>query len=161
MRADHLWERAKNVVIRTGPEITGGFDIGFDDKIPAQVREEITSFVRWVEGNFSIPVTLWVDLEYKHYLISRDKRHVGYLFYWADHKDYPEFLDKEDIPEIRLPVRTERWTIEEILTSFIEAISMYFYWILNEIDQFDSPDEDEVEEVLRAYLDSNGSESAS
>ena len=79
-----------------------------------------------VESNYRIPVTLWVDFEYNHYLISRSGKRVGYLFYWADFSTYPMFDNAEDIPQIRLPVRTEHSTIEEILASFIEAITDYY-----------------------------------
>ena len=34
MAGNNLWEAAALLPIRTGPEIVGGFDVGFDDKIP-------------------------------------------------------------------------------------------------------------------------------
>ena len=77
---------------------------------------------------------------------------VGYLFYWADFSSYPTFSNCEDIPEIRLPVRTEHSTMEEILTSFIEAITDYYAWLGNEMYEGYTPNEDEVEEILQAYL---------
>ena len=66
--------------------------------------------------------------------------------------DYPAFYNWDDIPVIELPVRMEHWTLEEILTSFIEAISQYFAWLTNTIADDTEPDEREVEEVLQAYL---------
>ena len=156
MRENHLWNRAKNLQIQTGPDIAGNFDIGFDKKIPQETRDELKRFVHWVEDHFCLPVTLWVDFKYNHYLIDRAGNRVGYLFYWADFTTYPAFDNPNDIPVIELPVRTERWTIEEILTSFIEAITQYFSWLMNEITDYTKPDENEVEEVLRAYL-SDGS----
>ena len=42
--------------------------------------------------------------------------------------------------------------IEEILTSFIEAIMCYYAWICNEIDDSYEPNEAEVEEILQEYL---------
>ena len=56
------------------------------------------------------------------------------------------------IPHIVLPVRTERSTFEELLASFIEAIDYYFAWICNEISDGYTPNYDEVEEILQAYL---------
>jgi hypothetical protein len=85
-------------------------------------------------------------------LIDREGKRVGYRFYWADFKSYPVFENLEDIPVIELPVRMERWTIEEILTSFIEAISLYYAWLTNTIAEGTKPDESEVEEILQAYL---------
>lgn len=42
--------------------------------------------------------------------------------------------------------------MEEILASFIEAVSCYFAWLAGEICEEYSPGEDEVEEILQAYL---------
>ena len=74
------------------------------------------------------------------------------MFYWADFSSYPNFTNAEDIPQIRLPVRTEHSTIEEILSSFIEAITDYYAWLCNEIYEGYMPNEDEVEEILQSYL---------
>ena len=72
MRKDHLWNKAKNVNIQTGPEITGGFSIGFDSKIPEVTQDALMKFVYWAEDHFSFPVTLWVDFRYNHYLVDKD-----------------------------------------------------------------------------------------
>ena len=153
MTESNIWLRAKKVNIKTSPDITPGFDIGFDDEIPKDVEDELRCFVKWVENNFNIPITLWVDFEYKHYLIKRNKQRVGYIFYWADFTTYPVFENPKDIPEIRLPVRTDHYTMEEILFSFIQAITDYFAWICGEIDDDYITNDEEVEEVLNEYLD--------
>ena len=152
MKETHLWNRAKEVQIQTSAEIVGGFDIGFDSKIPEETKDALMKFVYWVEDHFSLPVTLWVDFKYNHYLVTRTKKRVGYKFYWADFTNYPVFENPDDIPVIELPVRTERWTMAEILTSFIEAISEYYAWLLNTNTDTSIPDENEVEQVLQAYL---------
>ena len=152
MREDHLWNRAKEVKIQTSSDIVGSFDIGFDSKIPEETKDALIQFVCWVEDNFYLPVTLWVDFKYNHYLIDRNKKRVGYRFYWADFATYPVFDNPDDIPVIELPVRMEHWTMEEILTSFIEAITQYYTWLTNTITDDTEPDEREVEEVLHAYL---------
>lgn len=147
-----LWHKASQIQIQTGPDIAGNFSIGFDDEIPESIKEEMRAFVRWVEANFHLPVTLWVDFEYRHYLMDRNKKRVGYLFYWADFPAYPVFENPEEIPSIRLPVRTEHYTLEEILSSFIEAISHYYAWIANIISEDYTFDEEEAEEILQGYL---------
>ena len=152
LKESHLWNRAKEVKIQTSPDIAGNFDIGFDSKIPESTKDALMHFVYWVEDHFYLPVTLWVDFKYNHYLIDREGKRVGYRFYWADFKSYPVFENLEDIPVIELPVRMERWTIEEILTSFIEAISLYYAWLTNTIAEGAKLDESEVEEILQAYL---------
>ena len=150
----NLWEQAKEVKIQTGPEIVGNFSLGFDAKIPEETKNALIDFVYWVEDNYSVPITLWVDFKYNHYLISQKKKRVGYKFYWVDFDTYPVFEKEEDIPVIELPVRTEVWTIEEILASFMEAISCYFAWLTNQMEEGFEPDLEQVEEILQKYLQS-------
>ena len=152
MKGEHLWNRAKEIRIQTGGEITGGFDVGFDSKIPETTKDALMDFVYWVEDHFALPVTLWVDFKYNHYLIDTSGKRVGYRFYWAEFKAYPTFTDPDDIPVIELPVRTERWCMEDILRSFIEAISLYYIWLGNGISDTSAPDAEMVEQVLQAYL---------
>ncbi len=147
-----VWVKAQTLKLKVSDDILPGFDIGFDKRISKDVEKELRSFVNWIESNYHIPITLWVDFEYNHYLISRNGKRVGYLFYWADFPAYPAFDNKEDIPQIRLPVRTEYSTIEEILTSFIEAITDYYAWLCNEIYEGYTQNENDVEEILQAYL---------
>lgn len=152
MLENTLWHKASQIEIYTAPNIVGGFDIGFDERIPESTRAEMRAFVSWVEEHFNLPVTVWVDFEYKHYLLDHNKRRAGYLFYWNDFHTYPVFENEEEIPIIRLPVRTERSTIEEVLRSFIKAISCYYDWISNNISDDFSDNENEVEEILQTYL---------
>ena len=149
------WENAKTLPIQTGPEIVGGFDVGFDEKIPEETKDALMKFVYWVEDNYPVPVTLWVDFKYNHYLMTRDKKQAGYLFYWADFDNYPIFEKEEDIPVIELPVRTERWTIKEILGSFVEAITGYYVWLANAQDDGFVPEEELTKEILQKYLEEN------
>lgn len=152
MRENHLWNRAKDVHIQTTPDIVGNFDIGFDSKIPETTKDALMRFVYWVEDNFSLPITLWVDFKYNHYLIDRNGNRVGYRFYWADFAAYPVFDNPNDIPVIELPVRIEYWTMEEVLKSFIEAISHYYAWLTNTIGGDWKLDDGEAEEIFQAYL---------
>ena len=151
MAENNVWLKAQSLQWQVPDHIVPGFDIGFDQQIPADTENELRSFVKWVEQNYRIPITLWVDFEYKHYLVRRDGKRVGYLFYRSDISPYPVFDCKEEIPEIRLPVRTERSSIEEILSFFIEAITDYYAWLCQEITDEYIPDEDLVESILREY----------
>ena len=155
MNENSVWKKAQIVELDISKNIVPGFDIGFDKRISDDIEKEMRSFVKWMEDNYRIPVTLWVDFEYSHYLIRRDGKRVGYLFYWADFSSYPVFENKNDIPQIRLPVRTEYSSIKEILTSFIEAITDYYAWICNEIEIYEQ-NENDVEEILQAYLQYRG-----
>ena len=100
-----------------------------------------------------MPVTLWVDFKYNHYLIDRQGKRVGYRFYRTDWSPYPVLDNADDIPVIALPVRTEHASLEEILFSFIEAISLYYAWLTNAITEDYQPQKAETAEVLYTYLD--------
>ena len=152
MANTNWWENARQLFIQTGPEIVGGFNVGFDDAIPEETREELMKFVYWVEDNYPVPVTLWVDFKYNHYLMNRDKQRVGYRFYWAEFDDYPVFEKEEDIPVIELPVRTEHWTMTEIIGSFVEGITQYYIWLANAQGEGAAPEEALTESILRQYL---------
>ena len=154
MLENNVWVRAQSIELKISEDVFSGFDIGFEKDISKDVEAELRDFVDWMESNYRIPITLWVDFEYNHYLISRSGKRVGYLFYWVDFSSYPVFDNEDGIPQIRLPVRTEHSTIEEILTSFIEAITDYYAWLCNEMYKGYKPNEDDVEEILQAYLSS-------
>lgn len=146
-----LWHRAAQAQIQVAASVAGGLDIGFDRRIPADIQSELRRFTAWAESEFTFPISLWVDFEYKHYLVSRERKHVGYLFYWADWENYPVFTDPDSAPSIRLPVRTEKSGMEDILFSLVQAMTDYFAWLLNELDEaFFSSDQD-VEAILQAY----------
>ena len=150
---DNLWENANNLPIQVGPEITGSFDVGFDEKIPEETKDALMRFIYWVEDHYTLPVTLWVDFKFNHYLMTRDKRRVGYRFYWADFTTWPAFENPDDIPVIELPVRTENRTIKSMLESFIQAISRYYIWLSNEDPSSKLPDSALVEAILQQYFD--------
>ena len=147
----NLWDRSHDIQVQTGPEIVGGFSVGFDKKIPEETRGFLMDFVYWVEDHYHLPITLWVDFEYRHYLVSKAKKRVGYLFYWVDTDLSRPFENEADIPVIRLPVRTEHWSREEILRSFIEGISDYFHWLAGGNVHGYEPEEALVEEILDLY----------
>ena len=151
MTVENLWEKANALSIQTGADIVGGFDVGFDREIPEEIKDALMDFVYWVEDQFALPVTLWVDFKYRHYLLDRNRKRVGYRFYWADFDTFPVFENFDDLPVIELPVRTGVYTKDEILTSFIEAISHYFAW-LSKLDMTSfQPDTALTEEILHAY----------
>ena len=158
MEKSHLWNQSKNIHIQTTPEIVGGFSIGFDAKIPEIIQEQLMDFVYWVEDHYPLPVTLWVDFKYNHYLVDKSGKRVGYKFYWAAFKNYPNFDNPDDIPVIELPVRMEHSSIEEILFSFIEAIGLYYAWLTNTITDDYQPDPAETAEILYTYLNEKNQE---
>ena len=93
-----VWARAQTIQLSVAKEITPGFNIGFDKKVPKTTQAELRAFVEWMENNFCIPISVWVDFDYKHYLVRRDGKRVGCLFYWSDFDSYPIFNNPADIP---------------------------------------------------------------
>jgi hypothetical protein len=151
MSKTHLWDRSHELRIETGPDIVGGFSIGFDDRIPEETKDLLMHYVHWVEDYYHMPVTLWVDFEYKYYLRNRNGKPTGYRFYWADFTTYPVFTYEPDIPVIRLAVRREQRSINEILCAFTAAITHYFLWLANEMTEGYEPDKSIVEAIMDSY----------
>ena len=147
----NFWEEAKALSIQTGADIVGGFDVGFDKEIPEETKDALMDFVYWVEDRYALPVTLWVDFKYRHYLVDQDKKHVGFKFYWAEFNTFPVFENFDDLPVIELAVRREKSSMDEILTAFIEAITHYFAWLSRMDMRTFQPEDALTEEILHAY----------
>ena len=147
----NIWEEASALPIQTGADIVGGFDVGFDRAIPEATKDALMDFVYWVEDRYHMPVTLWVDFKYRHYLLDRNRSRVGYKFYWADFATFPVFDNYDDLPVIELPVRGEKSSMDEILAAFIEAMTHYFAGLAHmDMNTFE-PDEALTQEILRSY----------
>ena len=58
-----VWVRAQTIQLSIAEEITPGFNIGFDKKIPETTQSELRAFVEWIENNYRIPITFWVDFD--------------------------------------------------------------------------------------------------
>ena len=71
MNENSVWKKAQIVELDISKNIVPGFDIGFDKRISDDIEKEMRSFVKWMEDNYRIPITLWVDFEYSHYLIRQ------------------------------------------------------------------------------------------
>jgi hypothetical protein len=156
MAAQNLWEAAELLPIRTGSEIVGGFDVGFDSQVPEEIKNTLMDFVYWVEDHYSLPITLWIDFKYRHYLVDQNKKRVGYKFYWVDFCDYPNFDNFDDIPVIELAVRTEKSSVDTILLALIEAISHYFAYLSRHDMNTFRPEEGLTREIFASYKESKG-----
>ena len=153
-----LWQKAQTVELKIDEGILPEFSLWFDKKIPENTKKELIDFVVWMEDNFRIPITLSVEFEYRHYLVSKKGERVGFIFYWSDFSPYPVFGINDSLPLIRLPVRTEYYTIEEILSSFLTAIAYYYAWLCNEMHEEYTLDEQEIEDILQKYLSNKSKE---
>lgn len=100
-----------------------------------------------MESNYKIPIKILVDFEDKNYLVGRDKKRKGYLFYWLDKNSEWDFDDIDNMPVIRLPIKEKYWSFRSAIGSFIEALSNYYAWLLNyDMNSF-MPDDEEIDEV--------------
>jgi hypothetical protein len=149
----HIWDRSHELNIQTGPDIVGGFSIGFDDGISEETKDQLMHYAHWVEDHYHMPVTLWVDFEYKHYLRQENGKKTNYRFYCVDFVTFPVFTQEPDIPVIRLPVRGN---IEAVLAAFTEAITLYFTWLANEKPTSDPATVKAVMDTYRAYCKETG-----
>jgi len=145
----NVWLESKNIQLNISSNIKSGFDYGFDKGIKKDVKSEMLSFMKWIEITYSVPITIWIDFQYKNYLLTRTKKRVGFRFYWNDFVDYPSFYNSTEIPIIELAVKADSWKLDEILTSFIEAMTYYYCWLLN-IDFIDC-DLEFADSILEEY----------
>lgn len=149
----NIWEEAQQVNLNVSKSVKPGFDCWFDERVPLSTKREINSFLKWVQANYSIPVKLQVDFCYNHFLLQRNHKHAYYLFHYESINEYPNFNKQDKLPIIYLPVRTEHCNIEDIIYSFVRAITWYYAWICHKpLDDYEISDAD-VEEVFLKYLD--------
>lgn len=146
-----IWNQIKDINIVLSSNLKNEFTCKFDSKVPEEMKSKLLQFVGWVEKTYGLKTPVYVQFEQKNYVLTEDRERVGYLFYWADFDNYPNFDDEEDIPVIVLPVKDEQWTYEEIIGSFVEALTDYYAWCLNIIEDYEL-DEEEVEEIAESYL---------
>ena len=156
MSDTNIWDYSHDLHIQTGPDIVGGFSIGFDDKISEETKDLLMHYVHWVEDHYNIPVTLWADFEQKHYLRNADGTRSAYRFYWVPFDTFPVFEKEADIPVIRLAVSRERQTMTQILTAFTEAITRYFAWLAHEEPSADQATVEAVLDTYQAYCKETG-----
>ena len=146
-----IWNQIKDINIVLSSNLKNEFTCKFDSKVPEEMKAKLLQFVGWVEKTYGLKTPVYVQFEQKNYVLTEDRERVGYLFYWADFDNYPNFDDEEDIPVIVLPVKDEQWTYDEIIGSFVEALTDYYAWCLNIIEDYEL-DEEEVEEIAESYL---------
>lgn len=146
-----IWNQIKDINIVLSSNLKNEFTCKFDSKVPEEMKAKLLQFVGWVEKTYGLKTPVYVQFEQKNYVLTEDRERVGYLFYWADFDNYPNFDEEEDIPVIVLPVKDEQWTYEEIIGSFVEALTDYYAWCLNIIEDYEL-DEEEVEEIAESYL---------
>ena len=145
----NYWNDAAELTFHLSEEIVGGFDVGFDAGVPEEMQKALMEFIYWVEDNYNMPITLWVDFKNRRYLLDPSRKRVDYKFYWVDFANYPVFEKEADIPVIELPVNQD---VKKLLATFTEAITHYFAWLCNAYGTGFQPDPQLTEAIFQAYL---------
>lgn len=151
IRPGNLWALVKNRDWPVVPGVRREIDFGFDREIGEEYRERFRDFIAWAEAHFVFPVTLWIDFRYRHYLVNREHRRMGYIIYFKPDVRPEMLTDEDDMPVADVPVRREHWLFDEILYSLIECITEYYLWLLDRQAESVNDHADDVLEILNLY----------
>lgn len=151
IREANVWAVASRRDWSLVPGVRREIDFGFDKEIPEEYRERFRDFFAWTEATFVFPVTLWIDLKHRHYLVNRERQRMGYIIYFKPDARLAELTDEDDMPVADVPVRREKWRFDEILYSLIECITEYYLWLLDRQDEDINDHADDTEEILKLY----------
>ena len=151
IRPGNLWALVKNRDWPVVPGVRREIDFGFDREIGEEYRERFRDFIAWAEAHFVFPVTLWIDFRYRHYLVNREHRRMGYIIYFKPDVRPEMLTDEDDMPVADVPVRREHWLFDEILYSLIECITEYYLWLLDRQTESVNDHADDVLEILNLY----------
>ena len=151
IRPGNLWALVKNRDWPVVPGVRREIDFGFDREIGEEYRERFRDFIAWAEAHFVFPVTLWIDFRYRHYLVNREHRRMGYIIYFKPDVRPEELSDEDDMPVADIPVRREHWLFDEILYSLIECITEYYLWLLDRQAESVNDHADDMLEILSLY----------
>ena len=148
-----IWQEIKNLQIKTSDDVVTGLDYKYDKSINDETVLELEKFNAYLLKKYQFPICLVIDFVDKYYLVTPENRQSGYIFSYDDVTTYPDFSNIQFYPYVKLPVKgyNEKWTKEEILSSYIEAITDYFAWLLGKINE-EYYDEEEIYEILDEYL---------
>ena len=147
---EHM-EGSKKSISKYTFECSYKFIVETNGDIDREVKQNILNFMDFIESEYSLKTPLNIDFFDKDYLVDRTGKKVGYIFYWLDLKKYPNIYSEDEFPSIELPVSKNKWSVDEILTSFIEALSMYYAWCLNIMHDNYEVDDSLVDSILKEY----------
>ena len=147
----NIWKEAKTVNLNIVFECEYNFIVENKGDIDKEVKQNLLNFMTFIEEEYSLKTPLNIEYINKDYLLDRTGKKVGYIFYWSDFKNYPNIYSEDELPNIELPVSKGKWSVDEILTSFIEALSMYYAWCLNIMHDNYEIDKSLVDVILKEY----------
>ncbi len=149
----NIWKQAQEVKLNLSSNIESGFDINFGKGVSEELASELIKFTEWVQDNYNVPIIVLIDFVNKNYVLNEEKKRCGYLLYYVDFENYPEFNNLEEVPYMVVPVKgyNEKWSLKDILGSFVEGMTDYFLWILNK-EASEEEFEATVQEILDEYF---------
>lgn len=149
----NIWDKTKELKFALPSDLTPGMSVEYPmGSEYEELRFELVKFIEWVEENYNVQIPVLVDFVDKNYLVENGKR-CGYLFYYQEFVNYPEFNNAEDLPYIIVPVKgyKTKWSLRDILGSFVEALTDYFSWLDNSLEA-NSDIQATVDEILDRYF---------
>lgn len=147
----NVWKEAKKVNINITFDCVCEFKFELDENINKIVKKELANFMDFIESTYPLKTPIIVSFYNRDKLIDRNGKKVGFIFYWSDFKNYPNIYTEDDLPIIELPVNNDKWSMDEIITSFIEALTMYWAWCLNIMSDEYITDNSLVDSILMEY----------
>lgn len=147
----NVWKESKDIIINNFTNLNNGFIYEFNNSIPNEMQKVLHNFMNWVQQNYNITTPLYVEFINADHLIYKDNQRVGYIFDWYDYDKYPNIYETDKIPLIKLQVKEGKWSKSSIIESFIEALTLYFYYIMNEITDELEIDYSVVDYILNEY----------
>ena len=147
----NVWKEAKKVNINITFDCVCEFEFELDENINKIVKKELANFMDFIESTYPLKTPIIVSFYNRDKLIDRNGKKVGFIFYWSDFKNYPNIYTEDDLPIIELPVNNDKWSMDEIITSFIEALTMYWAWCLNIMSDEYITDNSLVDSILMEY----------
>lgn len=147
----NVWKKAKKVNINITFDCVYEFDFELDENINKIVKKELANFMDFIESTYPLKTPIIVSFYNRDKLIDQNGKKVGFIFYWSDFKNYPNIYTEDDLPIIELPVNNDKWSMDEIITSFIEALTMYWAWCLNIMSDEYITDNSVVDSILMEY----------
>ncbi len=147
-----IWNKTQDIKLDVKLDEKPGFYMWYEDEVDKDTKDALDEFVNWVFNNYNVTTPVYINCVNKDYVTyENDDNEQGYIFNWYTTKKVETIDNIDDCPDILLPVKIGEWEFEDILRSLVEAITLYFAWCLNELNDNFTVDEEEVQEIIDKY----------
>lgn len=147
-----IWDKTNEIKIGAQFEEKIGFHVWYEDEVDLATKEAIDKFLNWVYNNYNVKTPVFVNCVNQDYVTyENDEAEQGYIFNWYTSELDSGVIKDSECPDILLPVKIGKWDLEDILGSLVEAITLYFAWCLNVLDDEFVVEDEEVQEIVDKY----------